>query len=118
MGVCMCGGESERGPPCGCAAYMWICGIVCVVAGERERESGGGEGGEGVGSNNNNPSSKPLDKHNIDSSKDKTRGGHGAVRRCLVKGHTVLNTGATNSTLPKNLHNSQGFKDIHGNLHV
>jgi len=32
MGVCMCGGESERGPPCGCAAYMWICGIVCVVA--------------------------------------------------------------------------------------
>ena len=33
MGVCMCGGESERGPPCGCAAYMWICGIVCVVAG-------------------------------------------------------------------------------------
>ena len=36
------------------------------------------------------------------------------MRRCLVKGHTVLNTGATNSTLPKNLHNSQGFKDIHG----
>ena len=32
MGICMRGGESERGPPCGCAAYMWICGIVCVVA--------------------------------------------------------------------------------------
>ena len=63
MGVCMCGGESERSSPCGCAAYMWICGIVCVVAGERERERGGGEGGEGVGRNNNNPSSKPLDKH-------------------------------------------------------
>ena len=63
MGVCMCGGESERGPPCGCAAYVWMCGIVCVVAGERERERGGGEGGEGVGRNNNNPSSKPLDKH-------------------------------------------------------
>jgi hypothetical protein len=44
---------------------MWICGIVCVVAGERERERGGGEGGEGVGRNNNNPSSKPLDKHSI-----------------------------------------------------
>ena len=49
MGVCMCGGESERGPPCGCAAYMWICGIVCVVAGERERERGGGEGEGGGG---------------------------------------------------------------------
>ena len=29
-------------PPCGCAAYMWICGIVCVVAGERESEREGG----------------------------------------------------------------------------
>jgi len=30
MGVCI-GGESDRGPPCGCAAHMWICGIcVCV----------------------------------------------------------------------------------------
>jgi hypothetical protein len=47
MGVCVRGGESERGPPCGCAAYMWICGIVCVVVGERERERGGGDGGGG-----------------------------------------------------------------------
>ena len=55
MGVCMCGGESERGPPCGCAAYMWICGIVCVVAGERERERGGGEGGGGGGEKQQQP---------------------------------------------------------------
>jgi hypothetical protein len=52
----MRGGESERGPPCGCAAYMWICGIVCVVAmvcvvaGERENErEGEGRGGGGEG---------------------------------------------------------------------
>ena len=57
MGVCMCGGESERGPPCGCEAYMWICGIVCVVAGEREsesergREEGGGERETTLGQN-------------------------------------------------------------------
>ena len=44
----------SEAPPCGCAAYMWLCGVVCAVAGEREseRERGG-----------NNPSSKPLDKH-------------------------------------------------------
>jgi hypothetical protein len=68
MGVCMRGGESKRGPPCGCAVYMWICGIVCVVAivsvveGEREseREGRGRGGGE---RERNNPSSKPLDKH-------------------------------------------------------
>jgi hypothetical protein len=57
------GGESERGPPCGCAAYMWLCGIVSVVAGERESESERERGrGGGVGERNN-PSSKPLDKH-------------------------------------------------------
>ena len=49
MGIYMRGGESERAPPCGCAAYMWLCGVVCVVAGKRESErerkraGGGGE---------------------------------------------------------------------------
>ncbi len=27
-------------------------------------------------------------------------------------------SGATHSTLPKNLHNSQGFKDIHGDIYA
>jgi len=40
--------------------------------------------------------------------------GIGAALRCLF----THPPGATNSTLPKNLHNSQGFKDIHGNLYV
>ena len=44
------------------------------------------------------------------------------MRRCLVKGSVLRSVaclpGATNSTLPKNLHNSQGFKDIHGDLYV
>jgi hypothetical protein len=53
------GGESERGPPCGCAAYMWLCGIVCVVAGERESERERERGGGGGERERNNPSSKP-----------------------------------------------------------
>ena len=49
--------------PCGCAAYMWLCGIVCVVSPERESESESERGrGRGEGERNN-PSSKPLDKH-------------------------------------------------------
>jgi hypothetical protein len=42
------GGESERRPPLReFGAYMWLCGIVCVAAGERERRRGkvGGGGG-------------------------------------------------------------------------
>jgi len=40
MGIYMRGGESEA---CCCAAsYMWLCGIVCVVAGENN--PGGPEG--------------------------------------------------------------------------
>ena len=62
----MRGGESERGPPCGCAAYMWICGIVCVVAGERESEREG-KGKGGGGGERKNPSSKPLDKHSTNN---------------------------------------------------
>jgi hypothetical protein len=44
----ICGGESERRPPLReFGAYMWLCGIVCVAAGERERRRGkvGGGGG-------------------------------------------------------------------------
>ena len=54
----------SEAPPCGCAVYMWLCGIVCAVAGEREseRERGRGRGG---GGERNNPSSKPLDKHSF-----------------------------------------------------
>lgn len=39
----------SEAPPCGCAAYMWLCGVVCAVAGEREsdRERGRGRGGGG-----------------------------------------------------------------------
>ena len=39
----------SEAPPCGCAVYMWLCGIVCAVAGEREseRERGRGRGGGG-----------------------------------------------------------------------
>ncbi len=49
MGTYMCGDiymgyicveeRVSEAPPCGCAAYMWLCGIVCAVAGERESES-------------------------------------------------------------------------------
>jgi hypothetical protein len=39
----------SKAPPCGCAAYMWLCGIVCVVAGERESESERGRGRGGGG---------------------------------------------------------------------
>jgi len=59
MGICMCGGESERGPPCGSAAY--IRGYVGLYAWWRER--GRGRGGGEEGGERNNPSSKPLDKH-------------------------------------------------------
>jgi hypothetical protein len=34
----------SEAPPYGCAAYMWLCGIVCAVAGEREGESERGRG--------------------------------------------------------------------------
>jgi len=52
-----CGGESERAPPAGVGVYMWLCGIVCVAAGEREKERGKGE-------REKQPFwSKPLDKH-------------------------------------------------------
>jgi len=52
------GGESERRPPLReFGAYMWLCGIVCVAAGEREKERGKGE-------REKQPFwSKPLDKH-------------------------------------------------------
>jgi len=40
--------------------------------------------------------------------------GIGAALRCLF----THPPGATNSTLSKNLHSSQGFEDIHGNLYV
>ena len=44
------GGESERRPPLReFGAYMWLCGIVCVAAGERERGRGRGRGREGEG---------------------------------------------------------------------
>ncbi len=59
----MCGGESERAPPCGSAEY--ICDYVGLHAWRRERGEREGEGGgEGGGERErNNPSSKPLDKH-------------------------------------------------------
>jgi hypothetical protein len=53
----------SEAPPCGCAAYMWLCGVVCAVAGERESERERGRGRGGGGRERNNPSSKPLDKH-------------------------------------------------------
>jgi hypothetical protein len=47
-GVCMRGGESERGPPCGCAAYVWwrLYAWWPERARARERGRGGGGGGE------------------------------------------------------------------------
>jgi hypothetical protein len=53
----------SEAPPCGCAAYMWLCGVVCAVAGERESECERGKGRGGGGGGRNNPSSKTLDKH-------------------------------------------------------
>ena len=55
----------SEAPPCGCAAYMWLCGVVCAVAGEREsdREPERGRGRGGGERERNYPSSKPLDKH-------------------------------------------------------
>jgi hypothetical protein len=56
MGICRCGyiymgyicveERVSEAPPCGCAANMWLCGIVCVVSGG-VRVRGGGEGGGG-----------------------------------------------------------------------
>jgi hypothetical protein len=60
----ICGGESERGPPCGRAVYIY--GYVGLYAWRRERRrEGEGEGEEGGERKRetNNPSSKPLDKH-------------------------------------------------------
>jgi hypothetical protein len=43
----ICGGESERGPPCRRAVY--ICGYVGLIAWRRERRREGEGEGEGVG---------------------------------------------------------------------
>ena len=58
----MRGGESERGPPCGCAAYAWWRLYAWWPERARARERGRREGGGGRERINNNPSSKPLDK--------------------------------------------------------
>jgi hypothetical protein len=89
MGICMRGGESERETPCGCAAYMWLRGIVyvvaivCVVAGERESEREGEGGGEGE-RERSNPSSKPLVKHSENPS-PRTKG----VRSIMHRPHEM-----------------------------
>ena len=45
------------------AAYTWICGIVCVVAGERESERERGRGEGGGGEREKQLFVKTLDKH-------------------------------------------------------
>ena len=45
----------SEAPPCGCAAYMWLCGVVCAVAGERESECERGRGRGGGGEREKQP---------------------------------------------------------------
>jgi hypothetical protein len=88
----------SKAPPCGCAAYMWLCGIVCVVAGERESESERGRGrGGGGGRERNNPSSKPLDKHST------IRQNHSTSTEHQTKRSTLEARRYDNSIHPKSL---------------